>query len=286
MVLNHFKIILFIICVLFFSLHGSKKTSAAQLTISHSASMPPLSYLDANGNPQGIIIDIWKLWSKETGIDVKFKLTSWDKSLTAAINGNADVHGGLFYTEERAEKLHYSDKFFDFNGGLFVSNKIPDFRMEQIDNLKCGVIKEDFAKKFMEDNFPYVSLVIYGSFKELLEAAARDRIQIFAADYPVAIYNLNELGIENNFTYYNLFSKPIRPAVSKKHLEKLKEIIIGMNSISSIKKDQIIHKWLNIKKESPQWTVPATVVILIFTCAFLLFSHKKDILRLLSSKKE
>lgn len=284
--LNRFKIILLIICILIFSQHPLKQASAAPLIISHSASMPPLSFLDSAGKPQGIIIDIWKLWSKKTGINIKFKLTTWEKSLTAVIMGNADVHGGLFYTDERAEKLSYSDKFFDFNGGLFVSTQIHDFRIEQIDNLKCGVIKEDFAKKFMEDNFPYVSLAIYRSFKELLNAVATDRIQAFAADYPVAKYNLTRLGLENNFTYFNLFSKPIRPAVSKKHMDKLAEVLAGMNTIPSTQKNIIINKWLNIQKQSPQWTVSATALIIGMTFLLLLFFHKKDILRFLISKKK
>ncbi|MBI9110935.1 transporter substrate-binding domain-containing protein [Maridesulfovibrio ferrireducens] len=159
----HSKITFLIIATLFFIPQNALLASAAQLTISHSASMPPLSFLDEKGNPQGIIIDIWKLWSEETGIDVVFKLSNWNQALTSVTNGDTDVHGGLFYTKERAEKLHFSDKFFNFSGGLFVSKKLTDFKIDNLDNLNCGVIKEGFSKKFMEDNFPYVSLVIYDS---------------------------------------------------------------------------------------------------------------------------
>ncbi|SDK85411.1 ABC-type amino acid transport substrate-binding protein [Maridesulfovibrio ferrireducens] len=281
----HSKITFLIIATLFFITQNTLLASAAQLTISHSASMPPLSFLDDNGNPQGIIIDIWQLWSEETGIDVVFKLSNWDQALTSVANGDTDVHGGLFYTKERADKLHYSDKFFNFSGGLFVSKKLTDFKIDNLDNLNCGVIKEDFSKKFMEDNFPYVSLVIYDSCNKLIEAATQDRVQTFIADFPVAMHHLNKLGAENNFSYYKLFTKPIRPAVSKKHIDKLKPIVAGMNSIPKIKMERIIHKWLTLEKTSPGWTIPATVILLGIAFILILLFHKTDILRVLRSKK-
>ncbi|MBI9110934.1 hypothetical protein [Maridesulfovibrio ferrireducens] len=99
------------------------------------------------------------------------------------------------------------------------------------------------------------------------------------------MYNLNKLGAENNFCYYDLFTKSIRPAVSKKHMDKLKPIVAGINSIPKIKKERIIHKWLTLEKTSPGWTTPATVILLGIAFILILLFHKTDILRGLRSKK-
>ena len=51
------------------------------LVVTDDKAFPPFAFLDAVGNPRGITIDIWKLWSRKTGIPVKFDLMEWDEAL-------------------------------------------------------------------------------------------------------------------------------------------------------------------------------------------------------------
>ena len=57
------------------------KTTSKPIIIANSATWPPFSFLDHNGQPQGLLIDLWNEWAKENNHDVKFKLVDWNESL-------------------------------------------------------------------------------------------------------------------------------------------------------------------------------------------------------------
>ncbi len=58
------------------------------IIVTNDKGFPPFAFLDAEGNPRGIAIDIWTLRSKKSGIPVKFDLTEWDEPIKAIRKGN------------------------------------------------------------------------------------------------------------------------------------------------------------------------------------------------------
>jgi ABC-type amino acid transport substrate-binding protein len=52
---------------------------------------PPFTFLDANGQPQGILIDRWRLWEQKTGIKAQITTTDWEQALQRMANGEFDV---------------------------------------------------------------------------------------------------------------------------------------------------------------------------------------------------
>ena len=43
---------------------------------------PPYLFLDADGQEDGFLVDVWKLWERKTGIRVELKATQWAVSYT------------------------------------------------------------------------------------------------------------------------------------------------------------------------------------------------------------
>jgi len=58
------------------------------IIVTNDKGFPPFAFLDAEGNPHGITIDIWTLRSKKNGIPVKLDLTEWDEAIKAIRKGN------------------------------------------------------------------------------------------------------------------------------------------------------------------------------------------------------
>ena len=84
-----------------------------KFVIANSSSFHPYSFLGENGNPQGLLIDYWKEIEKQTGTPVEFILTDWAEGLDNVKTAKADIHAGLFYTDERDEYLNYTINNFD-----------------------------------------------------------------------------------------------------------------------------------------------------------------------------
>ena len=70
---------------------------------------PPYSFLDEEGNLQGILIDRWHLWEKKTGIKVEITGLDWASALREMESGHYDVIDTLFKTAAR-------EKIYDLQG--------------------------------------------------------------------------------------------------------------------------------------------------------------------------
>ncbi|MDD9304024.1 MAG: transporter substrate-binding domain-containing protein [Desulfobacter sp.] len=65
--------------------------------IASSIDNMPFHFADEQGNAVGYFIDLWKLWSKKTGVDVTFIPAPWAESLKMVKTGQADIHAGCFF---------------------------------------------------------------------------------------------------------------------------------------------------------------------------------------------
>ena len=63
--------------------------------------MPPYTFKDDAGQAQGLAVDLLRLWSKKTGIPIRFTSAPWNQGLEMMRYGKADIHASLYYTEER-----------------------------------------------------------------------------------------------------------------------------------------------------------------------------------------
>lgn len=250
--------------------------ASSPIIITHSSSMPPLAFINGNGKPDGVLIDFWKEWAKQAGKEIEFKLQPWKKSVQETANGKADINAGMFYSKKRAERMCYGDYIFHFKGGLFASQKI--IKNNKINKGEsCGVIKSGYAKIFMERHHPYTPLTLFNSAWEMYNAAAEERLNMFVADYPVAVYQMNEFDITDSFQLIQeLYTRDLYPTVSKNNPELIKVININMASISPEKKQAIMNKWLNLAaKGKSQRRIAGAIALLAFL--MMTYLHRNEI---------
>lgn len=105
---------------------GSKKPSQNAVSdfsrdnpikIVYPVVMAPYTFKDGADEAQGLAIDLLRLWSKKTGIPIRFTSAAWNESLEMMRGGKADLHASLYYTEERDEYLDYGTVVASSAGG-------------------------------------------------------------------------------------------------------------------------------------------------------------------------
>ncbi|WP_415718439.1 transporter substrate-binding domain-containing protein [Maridesulfovibrio sp.] len=237
------------LAVIFISLPVNLVASSP-LIITHSSSMPPLAFTNDDGQPAGLLIDFWKEWAQNSGTEIVFKLQPWKESVNAVITGKADINAGMYYSFARSEKMLYGDYIYHMQGGLFASDDFVG--MHSLDGREnCGVIKGDYAKTFMTEQHPFTPLILFNSAWDMFQAAAEGRLRLFAADYPVAIYQMNKLGIADRFKCIKiLYTRNLHPTVSKGNKDLVNKINQNMAAIPSKKKEAILSRWLDIDSDS------------------------------------
>ena len=97
-----------------------------EIKIVYNSGLPPLKFTDKQQKANGLLIDIWKLWSKKTNTKISFIEASWDDTLKMVKNGKADIHAGLYYTKERDKYLDYSTQALFENKNYFFSKSIQN----------------------------------------------------------------------------------------------------------------------------------------------------------------
>ena len=93
------------------------------LVIAISLDFQPFTFLNAESQPAGMFVDIWRLWAKKTGTKIKFVSSDRETSLENLENHKADMHSGLFYSQERSNWLSVSLPFYETRVSLFFPLK-------------------------------------------------------------------------------------------------------------------------------------------------------------------
>ncbi len=220
--------------------------SPSGIIVTDDKDFPPFAFLDATGNPRGITIDIWALWSKKTGIPVKFDLVKWDDALKAVREGRADAVGGLFLTPERKAYFDYTKEIIRIPTAIFFHHQIAGIKgLADLSGFQVGVIRGDSSEELLRTEHPEINLLIYASTDELVRAAIAGRIRVFVADEPIALFYLAKYPGGEAFRWS---SKEIAinrqySAVRKGNHQLLTTVQSGFDQISQEEINDIVTEW-------------------------------------------
>ncbi|MGD9302245.1 MAG: transporter substrate-binding domain-containing protein, partial [Desulfobacterales bacterium] len=219
-----------------------------KIRIAVSTDTVPFHFSDDQGQPAGIVVDLWRLWSKKTGIQIEFMSAPWNETITMVRDGRADAHAGLNYDQQRDKFLNFgqpltrSDSFFFFHKDIYGINALEDLIAFRI-----GVVKGAHEGSILAAALPQASLVEYDNQNALYNAVEKGDIRVFADVEQMARYFLTQRGIAHQYRY-NL-EKPLDknafyPAVGEGNT-KLVLIQKGFEKISVQERATIERKWIS-----------------------------------------
>ncbi|GAA0777513.1 transporter substrate-binding domain-containing protein [Roseibium denhamense] len=162
---------------------------------------PPYLYLDASGVPTGLLVDIVRGASEESGVPVKFLVTSWPRAQLETERGRADLIFPVVYTKEREAWLEYPiDPITQFEMMIFAHKDAPFSFSGDASDLH-GMTIGKIANGRMHPNFRALEesgkATVEGreSIEELLRGSQLRRLDAFVAPYLLTIWTANNLGI-------------------------------------------------------------------------------------------
>jgi len=166
------------------------------LVIAVSRTYPPFTQIDIYGQPAGMFVDIWNLWSKKTGRAVTFKSDDWLGTLAALKSGEADIHSGLFYSAKRDEWMDYSRAFY-VNSSSFYHRieDTPPSSGSDLEGVKIGVVEGYLQETFLREAYPKAEIIALADDRELIKALAAGEIDLFLSEDPTIESLLAETGM-------------------------------------------------------------------------------------------
>jgi polar amino acid transport system substrate-binding protein len=218
------------------------------LTIVGSRNMPPFSMLNQAGEPVGVGVDLWRLWSEKTGKPVRFRLTDISRSLEEMRDGRADLHAGLLLSKQRSAWLEFTRPYLETPAYLYAlfkngeARSLSDFSSSRIGTQ--GPVPQHLFKKL----FPQATQVVFENIPQMIRAVERNELDAFIADRPSSDFALLQLGMRGDFVTLDkpLFEIALRAAVPKGNLELLEAVNNGLAAISRKEIENILDRWIDL----------------------------------------
>ena len=231
----------------------------------------PYTTKDENGELQGIIIDWWNLWSLKTGVDIEFIALDIQSCLDQAKNGKIDIVAGIFYSDERAEYLDFSEPFIRMRTDVFLKNKIKADSIKDI-KISIGVVENGLSHLFIKENYPQIKLNIFKSHTTLMNAIYLKNVDGFVYDVPNPIGNFKlPTSPSGYYEFETLYTERLRPAVKKGNSKLLSLITAGNTKITDEELFVIADKWKLLKKDRTMlWWGVGVGLLLVLIIVFLL----------------
>jgi len=230
------------------------------VVITYNVGNPPFKFTDRQGRPAGILIDLWRLWSQKTGVDVLFKEALFSETLTMLKTGQADIHAGLFYSRDRDDYLDYSAPLSGLSYYVFHHNKLPGplDTLAALTPYRIGVPR-GYTRDFVQRRLPGAALGIYDNFPALYDAALAGKILVFVSPALNLEYHLRMRRISSTPFRYNparpVYTRVYHGAVAEGNDTLLTLINQGLARISQEERMTIERKWLRTVRGSTTTSV-------------------------------
>jgi len=223
------------------------------ISIAYCVDCVPFHFRDEQGDPAGMIIDLWRLWSQKTGIPIEFRSALWDDSLAMVGAGVVDIHAGLFFNEKRDKFLDYGVALRKTDTHVFINKNLPTInRLEELTAYRIGVLAEDFVEGHLKKRLPKADIVPYPNYASIIAALKDGSLRVFAADTPTGIFHLQREGLVDRFSFSKnllLYQNDWYAAVQEGNASLIKTINKGMSKISPAERSKIGRRWVGITNE-------------------------------------
>lgn len=240
----------------------------------------PFTYLDQDQNPQGLFVDIWKLWSRKTGVTVRFFFGDFYALHEIRHKGLNPVSSGFFKNPEREKIMDFSLPFYSIASTVFFDQTITGIKdFSDLSGFKVGVMAGDFIESHLRVNMPNISLAPFPTYAALVKAAAKKKVRIIAGDQPAIYYHLYKLKIAEDFKELPkpLLEEKVYSAVNKGNTPLLNLINQGLKQITAAEMASIKAAWEGQYLPSPKpWEelLVLSFFMLLILLIFLFWNKK------------
>jgi diguanylate cyclase (GGDEF)-like protein len=231
-----------------------------RLVVAGSATAIPFTYLDSDGQPNGLLIDLWRLLGERLGVEVAFRLVTWEESLELLRTREVDAHSGLFINDHRRQSFRFSREFWRTRTLLFVRDGLPIDDLSHVGDRSVGVIRGAFDESFIRDHFPGVTLRPFATSEQMSAAALAGEIALFVTDFPTGHFRLLLTDALDDFHAASvLFTEGMHIAVPSGEDALLAWLDEGLSQIGQSQREELRKKWFIPASSYPAWLLPALV---------------------------
>ncbi len=129
------------------------------LKVGTSSDNPPFEYIDANGELQGLDVDLAKMIAAQMGMEIEFVDMDFNSLIPALMANKVDVAiAGISVTNDRNRNIDFSRRYYVASQSVLVRNDShirigkPEDLRNYIMGCQSGTTGQSYLKSFFIDN--------------------------------------------------------------------------------------------------------------------------------------
>lgn len=171
--------------------------SDGTLTVCSDVPYPPFEDFDETSPTgfKGFDIDIVNAIAEQLELEVKIKDSSFDalQSGIALNTSQCDLAASaMTITPERAEKIGFSEGYYDSEQSLLVPSDSSIASIDDLDGVKVGVQKGTTGEAYANENASGAEIVVFPSDGEMYSAIKAGQVEALLQDLPVNLDHQND----------------------------------------------------------------------------------------------
>ncbi|SCY88801.1 ABC transporter substrate-binding protein [Alkaliphilus peptidifermentans] len=211
------SIVLMVVILIFLagcSSNGGKTLEAIQesgsLTFAMTGAYPPFNYIDSDGELIGFDIDIANAIAEKMGVEAEPQTVLWDGILSGLTSGRFDmIIGSMAITEDRLEKVNFSDPYYYDGAQFFGSEDIGVNELSELEDATIGVVTGTTFQDFLTDMENVADILQFESDVDNMRAVQQGRSDGLITGLLVGLH-----GIEK-------FDMPLEPVGDPLYIEEI-----------------------------------------------------------------
>ena len=148
------------------------------LLLSLSVGNQPLMGVSPSGQPQGLLVDLWTLWSEKTATPIAIVPDISSAGIKSLSQGRVDVHMGYPLQASSGSDLQSVYQVYNFSSSFYYPKNMPISSVTDV-KLPVGVFASAGYAQQLEQDFPSLKLQRFNTLDEMLFAIDRRQISGF-----------------------------------------------------------------------------------------------------------
>lgn len=246
------------------------------LRVTNDNAAPPYSYLDAQGQPQGRLIELWRQIGEDLDRPVEFLLLDWPDTLQALRLGQVDVHAGLVANSERQAYMQFSEPLFQLDARPFLRKAFYQCCVEQLSSLPLGVVSGSFEHHYLLDQQPLQQLLVFRDTQALQKAIVSGTLEGFVVDGLTGQYMLAKNRQLNHFTMLDpYYQRPMVAGIGASAALAPEELNASLARLASQMRSQAIDTD-TLQPLSP-WLILPWLLVMVALLSFALYRRRNKL---------
>ncbi len=217
------------------------------LVIAISHDFHPFTFVNTEGKPAGMFVDIWRLWAKKSGKKIEFISSDWKTSLENLKTGKADIHSGLILSPLRSSWM--SETRSMYGAGIRYFHPLGQGGLGDFGKLAgetVAVVRGAEPEEYLQRQHPDIRVLSCQTREELLRVTRAGMAKGFLLLEPVGSALIDRHGLTGEFEKNGavLYREDFHPGVLKERRELAAYVDKGLSAISHAEFEAIEARWI------------------------------------------